>query len=159
MTDNERIKVVRATYEIKQKAGSGGFDAKAVQYAEGRLKNAAEIFPSAAKHDLDKLDMILKELLGGNLSEELIAKTKASAHEINVNAQMFSYPLVSAVAESLVSFCTAVKKISPLSVEVVALHLQTLRIALGKGPRAITGQDKAELLDGLERAGAKALGA
>jgi len=151
------VKVVRATYEAKQKVGGGGFSDKMIQAAEKRMKDAAEIFPSAAKHDMDKLNAILAEIRNGNVSQELVLRIKTSAHEIRVNGQMFQYPLVSAVAESLVSFCEAIKTLSGLPVEVIALHLKTLKIALDQGPRAIMERDRVELLSGLEKACAKAL--
>jgi len=154
---DKSVKVIRATYEAKQKVGGGGFDDKMIFAAEKRMKDAAEIFPSAAKHDMDKLDVILGEIRKGNVSDDLVLRIKTSAHEIKVNGQMFQYPLVSAVAESLVMFCQTIKLFSPLAIEVVALHLKTLKIALDQGPRAIIERDRVEILSGLEKACAKAL--
>ena len=155
--EEDEAKIVRATYDLKMKVGGGGFKTDAIQRAEKRLADAKTIFPSAAKHDIDKLDLILDEVRKGNVSADLIEKIKISAQEIRVNGQMFQYPLVSAVAASLYEFCEAIQTLSPITIEVIALHLKTLKIALGEGPRAITPRDRDELFTGLEKASAKAL--
>ena len=151
------VKIIRATYELKIKAGTGGFAPEAIAAAEKRLAEAVTLFPVVAKKDLGEIEKILLELEQGNVSQELLLRVYSSATELKLNSQMFRYPLVTAVSESLCAFCESVVKASPLIAEVIALHLRTLKIAIEKGARAITDQDRVELLNGLEKANAKAL--
>jgi hypothetical protein len=151
------VKIIKATYELKIKAGTGGFAPEAIAAAEKRLTEAVTLFPVVAKKDLNEIEEILIQLEKGNFSQELLLRVYSAATELRLNSQMFSYPLVTAISESLCVFCENVTKASALISEVIALHLRTLKIAIEQGARAITDRDRVELLSGLEKANAKAL--
>lgn len=158
MTDqSDDVRIVKASYSLKQKAGDGGFSAAAVKAATQRLESAVELFPSVAAADLAAIEQALAMIQSGDLSKAVLTKVYAACIELKSHSSMFNFPLVTSVADSLCVFLDSIENVSMTIREIIALHLQTLKIAIAQGPRAITEKDKAELLAGLEKACAKAL--
>lgn len=153
----ENVRIVKASYALKHKAGYGGFDPHAMKVAEKRLNEAANIFPTVAAGDLTIIEKALEAIHENGLSREVMRTVFAAAVELKSHSAMFKFPLVASVADSLCVFLDAVQNMSSDVREIIELHLKTLRIAIAQGPRAITEKDKIELLDGLEKACAKAL--
>lgn len=156
MTTPDDVTIIKAGYELKIKAGSGGFSPVAIAAAERRLEEAKSSFPTIARRDIQEIEEILLLLEQGEISKSLLWRVYAAGLELKLNSQMFQYPLVTAVSDSLCKFTDSVSLMSDLAAEVIALHLRTLKIAIEQGPRAITEQDKVELLSGLEKASEKA---
>lgn len=158
MTDQpDNVRIVKASYALKHKAGDGGFAPEAVKAATQRLENAVEMFPTIAAGDLEAIEEALKAIRLGDLSKDILNKVYGACVELKSHGSMFQFPLVTKVAESLCAFLDAIEKTSTTIREIIALHLETLKLAIAQGPGAITEKDKAELLSGLEKACAKAL--
>ena len=156
-SDAAEIKISKATNMLKKKAGSGGFDPRAIAAAEKRLSEAKNLFPKIAASDIQVIGYALNQLQHATQTKEWMDRIQWAAAELRSNGTMFQYPLVAAVAHSLCEFFDKAKQLSALGRKVVALHLQTLQIALEQGPRAVTKNDETELLSGLAKASAKAM--
>lgn len=156
MSDPE-VRVLKASYALKQKVGDGGFSAQAVKTATERLESAVDMFPTIAASDLAAIEQALKVIQTGDLSKPVLNKVYSACVELKSHGAMFKFPLVTMVADSLCVFLDAIKNVSMTIREVIALHLQTLKIAIAQGPRAITDKDKAELMSGLNKACVKAI--
>jgi 5,10-methylene-tetrahydrofolate dehydrogenase/methenyl tetrahydrofolate cyclohydrolase len=156
-SDAPEVHISKATNLLKKKAGSGGFDPRAVAAAEKRMAEAANLFPKIAASDIEVISYALRQLEHATQTKEWMERIQWAAAELKSNSIMFQYPLVAAVAQSLCEFFEKSKALTALGREVVALHLQTLRIALEQGPRAVTKNDETQLLSGLGKASAKAL--
>lgn len=151
------VRIIKASFALKIKVGSGGFDPRNVQKAEKSLAMSTHLFPSVASQDIELIKQTLREFQQSNTSSNSVRTILGAAAELRSHSTMFQFPLVSKVAESLLEFCEKVNEMSPLVEEIVLLHLRTLQIAMDEGPRAINGNDRVELLSGLEKACEKAL--
>ncbi len=158
-TPNEpEVRIIRATNELKLKVGGGGFSKIAVNNAEKRLDNASAVFPVAAEHDMTLIQDALRMIEDENVNfYEVLRKIRGACIELKSHSIMFKFPLVGKVAESLYEFCDKITAFTPLIIQVIALHLKTLKIAIDQGPRAIMPTDHKSLLVGLEMACSKAL--
>lgn len=154
---SEAVRVEPKSFSLRKKAGTGGFDPKAIAAAEKRLADAKNMFPKIAAGDIDVISYAVSQLEHATQTKEWMERIQWAAAELMSNGTMFQYPLVGAVAQSLYNFMGKATNLSTLGREVILLHLHTLRVALEKGPRAITKEDQSELLDGLAKACAKAL--
>jgi hypothetical protein len=154
---DDNVRIIRATNELKLKVGGGGFSPIAVMNATKRLENSSNLFPLTAEHDLELIQEALRMIEEEANFYEIIRKIRGACNELKSHSAMFKFPLVGKVADSLYDFCEKVTEFSPLIIQVIALHLKTLKIAIDQGPRAITAQDNQSLLVGLEMASTKAL--
>ncbi len=152
-------KILKANYTLKQKAGDGGFSPEAVRAAMNRMESAVDLFPTIASGDLEAIEQALKIIRTGDISKPVMDKVYSACIELKAHGTMFRFPLVTMVADSLCVFLDSIQNMSMIVREIIELHLQTLKIAIGQGPRAITDKDKVELLNGLQKACAKALDA
>lgn len=157
--DNDDVKVTKASFTLKKKAGSGGFDPRALALAEKRLADAKKMFPTIAAGDIEAITYALKQLEHATQTKEWIDRIQWAAAELKINSAMFQYPLVTEVTSSLYEFLAKMKTLTPLGREVIALHLQTLMLAMEQGARPVTQDDKTNLLYGLGKAVEKALAA
>lgn len=163
--------IVKAFYGLKIKTGTGGFDAMNVKKAERRLANAAHIFPQVAADDL----MLIEEMLERHTSQQqnlqptsdaateqegdcdLHENIVSSLVELKAHSTMFQFPVVTEILDNLLPFCLSLTQLTPLARDVIHEHLRALKVAIAQGPRAITEQDRTELLSGLKQAVAKVL--
>lgn len=152
------VVIIKAFHALKIKTGPGGFDPYNVAKASQRLENSAHIFPQAASHDITLIEKTLEMIHDDQTqSKVMLKKILASCVELKALSTMFQFPLVEQMADSLLSFCFALKDMTPLARDVVSEHLRVLKIAIAEGPRAITPKDREVLLDGLEKAVQKVL--
>ncbi|MDB5478685.1 MAG: hypothetical protein JWM96_1180 [Alphaproteobacteria bacterium] len=156
-TDQPEVIIIKASQELKRKAGTGGFDPAAIKNAETRLEAASLMFPAAAEQDISLIEEALELIAAKKPWKDIKLTIQAATVELKSHSIMFRFPLVTVIAESLLRFCGGLTEIQPLAGEVIGLHLKTLRIAINQGPRAITDNDRVALLSGLEKASAKVL--
>lgn len=153
----DQKRVLPPSHALKRKVGNGGFDPKAIALAEQRLSEAKNLFPQIAADDIQAIQVAMTQLVHATQTKEWLERITWAAVELRSNGAMFQYPLVTAVAELLYLFLLELKKVTPLSQQVIQLHHNALLIAMDHGPRAITNTDEIELLHGLRKAAKKAL--
>lgn len=158
--------IVKAFYGLKIKTGTGGFDAMNLKKAERRMENAAHLFPQVAADDLDLIEEMLERQSAQHVTGVATDDDQARAiHEhivsslveLKAHSTMFQFPVVTEILDNLLPFCLSLTHVTPLARDVITEHLRALKVAIAQGPRAITEQDRTELLSGLKQAVAKVL--
>lgn len=151
------VKVLKASFSLKNRVGSGGIEAANIEAAEKRLREAKMLFPQVAAADLQVIELAIDKLQKDVDVATELENIHTSALELKSNGAMFQFPLVTAVAQSLADFLEEMPGLTPMGRNVIMVHLKTLHVALAQGPRAVTPNDEAELLFGLKKAREKAL--
>ena len=137
---------------MKAKTGRGRVtpDAEAIKRAEVAIKKIGEDFASWARSDLDEMDQALAAARNDpEQQEEYIMQIFRRAMELKGQGGSFGYDLISQVGDSLKKFTESRREASPRDVEIIAAHVQAMRVVMVEDIRGDGGDVGRAIVDGL----------
>jgi chemotaxis protein histidine kinase CheA len=148
-TPSATVKIFQPDNNLKKKLGHGGFDTRNIEKAEQRLLAARTEFPSIARRELH---MINASLLALYDPAHLLKEIFAAAVDLKANGGLFSYDVISAIADSLMDFTENLTEPNVNSLMIMQLHYDALQLVFEQGHDAMTVEQRDEMLDGLRKA-------
>ncbi len=136
----------------KAKTGSGRVepDGQAIQRAEVAIKKIGEDFANWAQSDLDEMDQALDAARNDpEQQEEYIMRIFQRAMELTGQGGSFGYDLISQVGDSLKKFTESRRQASPRDVEIIAAHVQAMRVVMADDIRGDGDEVGRAIVDGL----------
>jgi hypothetical protein len=129
----KKAKVIKASYELQQRVGSGPLDEKKVAECERIIQENNIDFAPMAGEFLAKLSQAIQFARSAGV-DPVQAKQKMTqpVMELKANAAIFKYDLVGTLANVMLSFLEAVKTIDNTVIQIVEAHHKTLTIIVLK---------------------------
>ncbi len=130
--------------------GPGAVDDMVLQRAEKVVEDMAEDYLEWVKEDLDKLQGAIES--GASNPEEWKTHVDAAfhiSHDMKGQGGSFDYMLVTAIAKQLCDFLEQIDKFGAKEVATAKLHVDALRLVLGKRLTGDGGKVGRQLLGGL----------
>lgn len=137
----KKAKVIKASYELQQRVGTGQLDEKKIAECERIIQENNIDFAPMANEFLGKLAQAIQfaKTPGVNPAEAKQRMTQP-VMELKANAAIFKYDLVGTLANVMLSFLEAVKTIDKMAIEIVDAHHKTLTIIILKKMSGNGGQ-------------------
>jgi|GEM_PF-503224 len=154
------VRRIRASPLLKAKVGTGTIDAKKIERAQKVIDHNDVDFTSYALVFLNKIQAATIDYRkGGAADRESLARRRAElAHlvmQIKANAGMFGYPLLSMLAERLLTFLESIEAVDDDVVAIVEACHTTFNLIIAnrlKGDSGTYGQElSTELRDAIMR--------
>lgn len=153
MTDSKKPKVIKANYMLQSKVGSGPLDEAAVERSQEVMDNNTVDFGPLAQEYLTQLQQAITKAKTGDLStEEAIQGMTEPVMQLKANAATFRYTLISNLANVMLSFLEAVKKLDDDVIQIVEAHQKTLNIIVVKKMQGDAGAAGKQMEDELRAA-------
>lgn len=124
---NPEVQVIKASYDLQRRVGSGPLDGKIVKRCEDVIQRNNEDFAPIAHGFLDQLEDGIDQAKDVNVPmlKRLEGMTRP-VMELKANAKMFRYDLVTLLANVMLAFLESVSTLDDEAVEIVAAHHLTL---------------------------------
>lgn len=156
MEEKKQPRVIKANYMLQAKIGSGPLDEKVVARCQQVMDENDVDFAPLAKEFLDKLKTAIEQAKTGELSlEQSVQAMTQPVMELKANAAIFKYSLIGNLANVMLSFLEAIKKMDPTVIDIVDAHHKTLTAIVNnkmKGDGGATGKKlEQELKDACKR--------
>ncbi len=136
MSNNQEeieTKVIKASYVLQSKVGSGPLDAQKVSESQRVIETNKVDFVPLGLEILDSLEVILNEAKASQMEpEELREKLTQPIMQLKANASMFHYNLIGNLANIMLSFLESIKEVDNDALEIVGAHHQTLKAIIMK---------------------------
>lgn len=114
--------------QLKNKVGSGGLHATVLAKAQAVLDNNRTDFKPLGESFLEDFHQQIRELRNGKAaSGHDITEILFTAMLFKSNGAMFQYPLVTRIADKLVSFLDALKNVDMPALEVIEAFYASLK--------------------------------
>ncbi len=159
MSDRPDVQIIKRPNMLrKAKTGSGRVepDGQAIQRAEAAIKKIGEDFPKWAQGDLEDMDKALAAARNDpDRQEEYIMQIFRRAMELKGQGGSFGYDLISQVGDSLKKFTESRSEASPRDVEIIAAHVNAMRVVMAEDIRGDGGTVGQAIVDGLYKLTAK----
>ena len=153
MSDRSDVQIIKPPDTLtKAKTGSGRVkpDGKAIQRAEAAIKKIGEDFPKWAQDDLEEMDKALAAArTDPDQQEEYFMRIFRRAMELKGQGGSFGYDLISQVGDSLKKFTESRSEASPRDVEIIAAHVNAMRIVMVEDIKGDGGAVGQAIVDGL----------
>ncbi|MCB9978348.1 MAG: hypothetical protein H6862_01915 [Rhodospirillales bacterium] len=132
-----KAEFIRPPNTLKQKVGSGGLSEEILNRAQALLENNTVDFRPLGEMYLDSLMRAIHQALSADLEkdnpEQIISAMLYPTMQLKANGGMFHYPLVSQVADSLISFLESIDVPDRDAAEIVlAFHTSIRAVIMGK---------------------------
>ncbi len=153
MSNRPDVQIIKPPNTLaKVKTGSGRVkpDGQAIQRAEAAIKKIGEDFPTWALCDLEELDKALAAArIDPDRQEEYIIQIFRRAMDLTGLGGSFGYDLISQVGDSLKKFTESRSEASPRDVEIIAAHINAMRMVMDQDIRGDGGEVGRDIVDGL----------
>lgn len=159
MSNRSDVQIIKPPNNlIKAKTGTGRVtpDAEAIQRAEHAMKKIGEDFPKWAQTDLDEIDKALAAARKDPANqEEYIMQIFRRSMEVKGQGGSFGYDLISLVGDSLKKFTESRTEASPRDVEIIAAHVNAMRVVMVDDIKGDGGEVGRAIVQGLYKLTAK----
>ncbi len=137
---------------MKAKTGSGRIkpDMKAIERADAAIRTIGTDFANWAQSDLDELDRALAAArTTPDQQEHYITEIFRRAMELKSQGGSFGYDLISQVGDSLKQFTDSRSEANPRDVEIIAAHIDAMRVVMIEDIKGDGGDVGRAIIDGL----------
>ncbi len=159
MSNRPDVQIIKPPNTLmKVKTGSGRVkpDAEALKRAEAAVKKIGNDFPQWAQGDLDEMDKALAAARKDpDRQEDYIMQIFRRSMEVKGQGGSFGYDLISQVGDSLKKFTESRKDASPRDVEIIAAHVNAMRVVMVEDIKGDGGSVGRAIVDGLHKLTAK----
>lgn len=126
-----KVTLVTPPNLLKKRAGSGGFDKKALEKAQAILEENTVDFKPMAVMLIKLLDEAIANAKSGDITGEAAIESIAyPAMQMRAQGTMFHYPLVTEISDILVNFLETVDAADKHVLEIVAAHRKSLNVVV-----------------------------
>ncbi|MBL6959177.1 MAG: Hpt domain-containing protein [Rhodospirillales bacterium] len=159
MADEEKPKIITPPNTLKSKVKTGGpgaVDEAALERAEAVIEGLTGSYLEWVQDDLKKLQAAFDQFVADNNAENL-DKIFQISHDIKGQGGSFGYKLMTAVGNELCRFIEKTETVTPQTAEAIRLHVETLKIIIGRDLKGDGGKEGEALLVGLQQVSDKLL--
>ena len=153
MSDRPDVQIITPPNTLlKAKTGNGRVapDSQAIERAEEAIKTIGDDFATWAQSDFDELDKALAAARANpDQQEEYITEIFRRAMELKGQGGSFGYDLISQVGESLKIFTENRSEANPRDVEIIAAHVDAMRVVMVDDIKGDGGEVGRAIVDGL----------
>ena len=129
--------IIKATYELQRKVGSGPIDESIIKKSQSLIENNQVDFAPVAMIILDRLQEGLEQAKNPhNTMQDMKDILTQPVMELKANAAIFHYDLVGALASIMLGFLEHIKIMDGDAIEIVKAHHASLHAIV---VRKITG--------------------
>lgn len=153
MTDPKKPKVIKANYMLQSKVGSGPLDERTVEKCQEVMDNNDVDFSPLGLEFLGQLQKAIDETKAGKLdTAQAVQAMTEPVMQLKANAATFRYTLIGNLANVMLSFLEAVKKVDDDMIQIVEAHHKTLNIIVIKKMQGDAGAAGKQMEDELRAA-------
>lgn len=148
----QNAEIIRPPNKIKEAVGNGGLDAQVLRKAQTALEiNASGIdFRPQAREMIEHLQTAYDHACAGTQTgTEAIEAMIHPAMQLKAQGGMFKYTLLTDICNILVNFLETAEKIDRHSLDIVNVHLLTIRAIIGRSMVGDGGPVGKDLRDAL----------
>ncbi|MBI1327294.1 MAG: hypothetical protein GC136_06585 [Alphaproteobacteria bacterium] len=122
-----KAKVIKASYDLQQRVGTGKIDEAVIQKAEVKLQENTEDFGPIATGFLEALAVAIAQAKKGEVSkEELLKSAVEPVMNLKANAKMFGYEMVTQMANVMLNFLEKIPELDGDAVAIIDANQKTL---------------------------------
>jgi len=133
-SQNKNVQIIKANYALQGKVGAGPLDKNTVERCQEVMDNNKVDFAPIGNELLGKLKATIDKLAAKEMElPEGIASMRSTVMQLKANAGTFGYDLIGNLANIMLSFLEALKKLDQDAIDIVSAHHQTLSIIVTKG--------------------------
>lgn len=126
-------KVIKASYVLQSKVGSGPLDEEKVRESQRVIETNKVDFAPMGLQFLEQLEVVLEEAKKTDIAPaELREQITQPIMQLKANASMFKYDLVGSLANIMLSFLESIKEVDDEAYEIVGAHHKTLKAIIDK---------------------------
>ncbi len=160
MADDTRPRMIRPPDNLKRKVIAGGPGAVApdvLEKAEAAITGLTGNYLQWVEDDLTRIQEAYETLAAASGAETKAALDKVFliAHDMKGQGGSFGYDLITIVGNQLCRLIEKMDEIGRSEMEVIRLHVETMKLVITKDMRGDGGPQGAQLLKGLEQVVAK----
>ena len=152
MSNRSDVEIINLPHNLlKAKLGSGKVktDTHAIERAETAIQKIGEDFPKWAQSDLDDMEKALAAARQNpEQQEDYIMQIFRRAMELKGQGGSFGYDLISQVGDSLKKFTESRREASPRDVEIIAAHVNAMRVVMVEDIKGDGGEVGRAIVDG-----------
>lgn len=145
--EKKKARIIKTENKLQQKVGSGDVAKERIEATEKAIENTDVDFEPMAMEFLSVLTESVEQ--AKNAKEEDGARALQNmvkpVMDLKANAKMFGYPLVTELANVMLSFLDNIKKLDVDVIEIVDAHRKTLNLIV-KGKMSGPAGEKGALL-------------
>ena len=153
MSERSDVQIIKSPNNLlKAKFGNGKVksDTQAIQRAESAIKKIGDNFPMWARSDLDEMDKALAAARKDpDRQEEHFMQIFRRSMDIKGLGGSFGYELISQVGNSLQKFTESRRDANPRDVEIIAAHVNAMRVIMVEDIKGDGGEVGRAIVDGL----------
>lgn len=123
----KKPKVIKANHMLQVKAGMGPLDPKKIEACEQIIEKNNFDFAPLANQYIQNLSLAIENAKNPEVNmEDAVQDMTSPVMQLKANAPIFKYDLIGSLANIILSFLEAVKKIDRTVLEIVGAHQKTL---------------------------------
>ena len=153
MSDRSDVQIIQPPNNLlKAKTGSGKvkLDTDAIQRAESAIEKIGQDFPNRAQTDLDEMEKALGAARQNpQQQEDYLMQIFRRAMELKGQGGSFGYDLITQVGDSLKKFTEGRSEAKTRDIEIIAAHVNAMRVVMVKDIRGDGGEIGQAIVDGL----------
>lgn len=133
MTDRKQAKIIKANYMLQAKIGAGPLDEHVVERCQEVMdRNDTDFIPMGAEY-LDNLKSAIAQTKSGKIKgKTAIQNMTEPVMQLKANAATFRYPLISKLANVMLSFLETISSVDSDVIDIVQAHYTTLHTIVTK---------------------------
>jgi chemotaxis protein histidine kinase CheA len=135
--------------------GPGGVDTEMLARAEEIVAGLSDTYIEWVQEDLATLDEAFRALREDGADAGARERMFRTAHDVKGQGGSFGYDLVTVIGNSLCRFLEQRERLSPAEVDVVRVHLDSLKLVVANRIEGDGGKEGDKLLKGLDLVVAK----
>lgn len=155
MADRPDVQIIKPPNTLlKAKTGRGQVkpDPKAIRRAEAAIEKVGKDFPKWAQGDLDEMDKALAVARKNpEQQEDYIMRIFRTSMDLKGQGGSFGYTLISEIGDSLKKFTESRKEASPRDVEIIAAHVNAMRVVMVENIKGDGGETGRAIVNGLHK--------
>lgn len=160
MSNEQQVRIITPPNLLRTKVvegGPGAVSAKALAQAEKVIADMADSYVEWVAADLVRLADALAALRSSAPSEQkhLLRSIFAVAHDMKGQGGSFGYGLITTFADLLCKYVENLEVVTPEQTQVIALHVESMRVVVAQCMKGDGGPGGNQLLTGLEMVAAK----
>ncbi|MGB0671252.1 MAG: Hpt domain-containing protein [Rhodospirillales bacterium] len=155
MSNEGKAEIIRPPNTLKAKVregGPGAVDMDTLAKAENVIASLSDNYLEWVQEDLVRLSKAVEGLKAAPSDSEALDKVFQVAHDMKGQGGSFGYDLITIIGNSLCRFIEGLegKGVSGGQLEVINIHLQTMKIVIANRMKGDGGSEGIKVLKGIE---------
>ena len=147
------VKVIKASYVLQAKVGSGPVDARKVKESQNIIDTNQVDFAPLAEEYITDLNNIMAQAKEDHMDATTMRERMTQpVMQLKANASMFKYELLGVLASIMLTFLEALEEIEPDAMEIVEAYHRTLKVIIAQKLKGDGGEIGQQLQDELRNA-------